>query len=518
MTNNTANDNTSANKRIARNSVYMSIRMVIVLFLSLYTTRAVLKLLGVEDYGVYNVVCGFVAMFGFLNTSMSNGIQRFFNYEFGKNGSSGANKVFCTAVIIQFILALIIIILVEGFGTWYLYHKMVIPSDRMHAATWVFHFSIISFVFLILQAPFSAAVMAHERLDFYAIVNVLDAVLKLLIVLAIPYAHSDNLIVYGVALAIVSVLNFVLYYTYCKRHFEEIKFRFLFDKTLFNSMLGFSGWNIFGSFSGVMKEQGINLVMNLFFGPVVNAARGVAGQVNGGLQGFVANLTIPVRPQVIQSYAQGNLKRTLSLTYSISKLSCGFLYLMALPISYEIDYILSIWLGDNIPSHANTFVIIVFFTSFLNNLNAAISGVVHATGRMRKYQLCTSLTAILSVPLAYLVLKVGFAPEWALLMVSFTMIIAQTVALLVLRTLIDFSISEYCRNVIFPLCIIILSTIWIPYIVTILMDEGILRLLVNLIVSSSAVCLAFYFLGLKGNEKEMVKAIIERVIHRIKKG
>ena len=384
----------SSNQRLAKNSVFLTIRMVIVLAISLYTTRAILKILGVEDYGVYSVVCGFATMFSFLNTSLSNGIQRFFNYEFGKNGEEGANKVYCTAVNIQIILAIIILILTESVGLWYLHHKMVIPEGRELAAEWIFQFSIISFLFVIMQAPYTAAVTAHERMDFYAIVSVLDVFLKLGIVLALPLFSSDKLILFGLLFALISVVNFCIYYFYCKKRFKEIKYHRIFDKELFKSMLGFSGWNIFGSLSGVMKETGINLVINFFFGPVVNAARGVANQVNGALQSFVTNITMPVRPQVIQSYAQGNMDRTMHLTYSISKLSCCFLLMMAIPLSFEIDYVLHLWLGDKVPEHAGVFTIFIFMSSIVNNLNSAISGVVHATGIMKDYQLWGSLISI----------------------------------------------------------------------------------------------------------------------------
>ena len=274
-----SNNNTS-NKRIAQNTLFLSIRMVIVLGINLFTTRIVLQALGVVDYGVYNVVCGFVAMFAFLNTSMSNGIQRFFNFEYGKNGVEGANKVFCTAVYIQAMLAIIIVVLVEPFGLWYLHNKMVIPADRMIAAQWIFQLAILTFVIGIMSSPFSASVTAHERMDFYALISIMDAVFKLAIAyVVLVVTRGDRLILYAVLQAGISVVNITIYY-FCKTRFKEIHFHFGLDKKMFKNMLGFSGWNIFGTFSKVMENQGLNLVLNFFFGPVVNAARGVAVQVN----------------------------------------------------------------------------------------------------------------------------------------------------------------------------------------------------------------------------------------------
>ena len=447
-------DNTSSNKRIAKNSIFLTIRMMIVLVVTFYTTRVLLRTLGVMDYGTYNVVCGFVVMFAFLTRSMSNAIQRFFNFEYGKNGVEGANRVYCTAVFIQFVLAVIIVVLTESFGLWYLHHKMVIPDDRMIAAEWIFQFSILSFVFAIMQAPYSAAVTAHERMDFFAIISVLDAFLKLGIVFILPYLRADQLIMYGFLRAGISVLNFLIFYVYCKRNFKEIKLHRYFDKKLFLSMLSFSGWNIFGSLSSVMKEQGINLVINFFFGPIVNAARGIASQVNGGLHGFVSNITTPVRPQVVQSYAKGNIGRTMNLTYSISKLSCCFLLMMALPVSLEIDYILQLWLGDNIPQHANTFVVIILFTSFISNLNSATSGVVHATGIMRDYQLWGGLINLSSVPLAYFLLKAYPQPELALLAVFVCSALSHFICLFVVKKLVGMSVWDYIKKIVLPIIVV----------------------------------------------------------------
>lgn len=501
-------DNSSSNKRIAKNSIFMAIRMVFVLGLTLYTTRVVLSILGVEDYGVYNVVCGFVSMFAFLNTSMSNGIQRFFNFELGKNGEEGANKVYITALLIQLILAIVIIALTESFGMWYLHNKMVIPSDRLFAAEWIFQFSILSFLFLIMQAPFNAAVMAHERMDFYAIVSVLDALLKLAIVYAIPFFPGDKLIVYGILFAFISVLNFFLYYIYCYRNFSEIRIHRFFDKSLFKSMLGFSGWNIFGSLSGVMKEQGINLVLNLFFGPVVNAARGVAHQVNGGLQSFVSNLTIPVRPQVVQSYAQGQTDRTMRLTYSISKLSCCCLFIVALPILVEIDYVLKIWLGNNIPEHTPVFILIVVLTSFLSNLNSAVSGVVHASGKMKWYQVIGGSLGILSVPVAYIVLHFGGTPESALWVVFGMMTIIQVASLLILKSIIEYSLIDYFKRVIIPIVAVISTSFWVPLIPHVIMSEGIVRFMIVCMVSITFIAVDIFFIGLNKSERNLVQQLV----------
>lgn len=503
--------NSSNNKRIAKNSIFMSIRMIIVLLITLYTTRVILKTLGVVDYGVYNVVCGFVSMFVFLNTSMSNGIQRFFNIELGKNDIGGAKRVFNTALAIQAVLALIIIILTESFGLWYLHNKMVIPEDRFIAAGWIFQFSIVSFLFVVMQAPYTAAVIAHERMDFFAIISVLDAVLKLGIAFALPYLPGDNLIVYGALFAGISIANFILYVAYTKKNFEEVRIKIGFQKELFLSMLSFSGWNLFGSFSGIMKEQGMNLVLNAFYGPVVNAARGVAAQVNSGLQSFVSNITIPVRPQIVQSYAQGNYNRTMNLTFSISKLSCYFLYVMALPVVLESEFVLKIWLGENIPKHTGAFMIIIIVASVFSNLNSAISNVVHATGKMKKYQTIMGCIGITTVPLAYLVIICGGAPEMALLTLLATGFVAQSISIFLLKELIYYSIYDYLKKVIIPIVIVYSVSCIIPYTISLMLDESPLRFICVVIMSLISTIISIFIFGINKDERAIVYKMIEKV-------
>lgn len=504
------------NKRIAKNSLFMSIRMVIVLLISLYTMRIVLKVLGVEDYGIYNVVCGFVSMFAMLNTSMSNGIQRFYNFEYGKNGEDGANRVYCLAFYIQLIIAFIVVVLVESIGLWYLYNKMVIPPDRLFAAGWIFQFSVLSLVFVILQAPYNAAIMAHERLDYFAFLGIVDAVLKLGIVFLLPYLPLDQLILYGLLTTSISAFNFALSYMYCKRKFKEIRLRFLFDKLMFRSMLGFSGWNLFGSFSSVMQEQGVNLVINFFFGPIVNAARGVANQINAGIESFVANITVPVRPQIVQSYAKGDSERMMRLMFSVSKLSCCFLLMMAIPVSIEIKYVLQLWLGDNIPIYAASFTIIILYSSLISNLNSATSNVVHATGKMKHYQFWGTIVKISCVPLSLLILKYHPNPNLALIVVMICRLLGHIVGLFIVRTLVNFSLKDYFLKVVVPILIIFVLSFPISYLPHMLIEEGFLRLTCVTIMSILSVLSTLYFIAFDKGEKRLVVNMVNAFIVKFK--
>ena len=500
------------NKRIAKNAVLLNIRMVFVLCLNLYTTRVTLRALGVEDFGIYNVVCGFVSMFTFLNTSMSNGIQRFFNFELGKRGVDGARKVYVTSLAVQMLLLFAVLLLAETLGLWYLHNKLVIPFERFVAAQWIFQFSIVSFMFIIMQVPYNAAIMAHERMNYYAFISVFDALLKLIIVFLIPFANVDKLILYGFLLTIISLLNLLLAYLYSRMQFEEVRLRPMFDKEMFKSMLFFSGWNVFGTFSGMMREQGLNMLLNFFFGSVVNAARGIAYQVSTGLQGFVANVSIAIRPQIVQSYAQGNINRTINLMHCLSKVSVSLLYIIGYPVLLEIDYVLSLWLGNDVPDYTASFVVIVVLISFLNNMNSAVSVVVHSTGEMRNYQLITSLITLLSLPIAYYVLKQGGSPK-SVFWISFAFTaLMQFASLCVLRNLLSFSLFRYFNQVILPFSYILISSFAIPLIPHHIMQYGGERFIVVSFLAIMTSSVSTYVLGLNKKEKLLINSIIAKHI------
>ena len=507
-------DTNNQNKRLAKNSLFLSIRMVIVLFIAFFTTRKILAVLGVSDFGVFSIVCGFISMFGFINTSMSNGIQRYWNFELSKHGILGACHVYNMSLIIQMLISIIVLLLIETLGVWYFNSKMVIPTERLFAASVIFQFAALSFVMIILQAPYTAAVMAHEDMDVYSIITVLDITLKLGIVFSIELFESDKLIIYGLLWMLVSIFDLLIYIIYCRCRYQEVRICIGFHRELFSSMLTFSGWNLFGSLSNSLKAQGVNLVMNLFGGPAVNAAFGVANQVNGGLMGLIQNLTIPVRPQVVKEYAIGNLHRVMRLTKSISKLSSYFYYVIAIPVIFEIDFILKIWLGENTPSYASGFVIIILITSFVGNLNAAISNVVHAIGDMKLYQSSLGILGLLSMPLSYIILKSGGGFYYALLSIFLTMTLSQILALIILKHLMPFSILNYAKSVIFPLVCVLLLSIIIPFLFNYFMDAGWIRFFIVVISSFISVVISTMLIGLDREEKEFVYTIVQKKIRR----
>ena len=500
----------SNNTLIAKNSLLLALRMVFVLAVSLYTTRVILDVLGASDYGIYNVVCGFVSMFAFLNTAMSNATQRFYNYELGKQSSQGIVSVFNASIRIQYIILFIIVLLVEVIGIWYINNKLVIPNERIFAARTIFQFSVMSMAFVILQVPYSAAIMAYERMNFFALVSFLDVILKLAIVLSIRYVPFDKLIFYGFMLVLVSLFNFILYFIYVRMNFKHLVYTSRPPFKLFYSMLAFSGWNTFGSFANIARAQGLNILLNFFWGPIVNAARAIAFQVEAALTSFVANINTAVRPQLIQSYSAGNSQRSIALMFSISKVTFVILYIMILPIIYEVDYILHIWLGADVPAHTASFIRVVLLITLVTNLNTPVSMVVHAVGEMKLYQVLTSIISLLTLPIAYVFLKLGFVPEVVFLISLLFESIKQLISILVLKNLVDFSIKDYIKDVIFRLIALVFITFYIPVIPILCFTQGFIRLVLVCGISGIIVLVLTYFITLNINEKLLVRNLISK--------
>lgn len=503
-----------SNSTIAKNTIFLSLRMLFVLFVSLYTSRVFLNVLGVEDFGINNVVCGFVALFSFLNTSLANGIQRFLNYEKEKRGDDGVNQVFNTSMMIQGGLAIIVFGLLETVGLWYVNTKMVIPMERLSAALWIYHFSALSAVVVILSAPYTAAVMAYERMNYFAFVGIADILLKLILALTLHLVNYDKLIFYGMALLAITILDFILYYAYSRSKFPCIRFSFRFSKDLFVRMMSFSGWGFLGTFACVAREQGLNMILNLFFGPVVNAARGIAYQVSSALQGFVSNISIAAKPQMVSSFAGGDSSRTVFLMYSMSKISYLVLLLMAIPICVDIQYILKIWLGDVVPEHTSSFVILIIMTNFMNNLNAPLSNVVYATGKMKAYELTFSSINLAIIPISYIALCCGCLPEAVFIVYFIMTVFVQIGCLVVLKNLVSISLMDYTKRIIIPLISCSLVVIPFPYLVSFYMQEGFARLVVITIVTVIIAMPAFYFIVLNNSEKSFVSSTLKRLMKK----
>lgn len=508
-------NNQSNNKKIAKNTFFLYGRMILVLFVSLYTTRVVLNVLGVVDYGIYNVVAGFVSMFTFLNTSMTNTIQRYYNFERGKGDVNKQKMVYNTAVQIQAVLAIVTFLLLEFIGVWFINNKMVIPVDRLEASMCIFQFSVISLVILIMQIPHTAAIVSNERMNYYAAVSIVDVVLKLLIVFLLPVIPFDKLIFYGVLSLIISVTDFFMYYIYSSRNFPEVTLCRCFDAILFKSMLSFSGWNVFSSIAYTVQGQGMNVLINSFFGPIVNAARGVAYQIQGAINGFSENIAVAFKPQLVESYASSNYVRTRNLMFSMSKLCYLMLFVLSLPVILERHYILTIWLDGVVPEHTINFVLLVLINMLIGCLNLPVSQTIQAVGVIRNYQLAKCIVIISILPIAYISLMMGGSPEYVFYAMIFTSIIAQPISLVLLHKVFDYSYKDYLRTVIMPcLKLTMLSPIF-PLILYFLIPESLIRFFITTITSLIGCSLIAYFFILEKTEKELLKGFVNNFLSKI---
>lgn len=499
-----------SNKRIAKNTIFLYIRMILVLFVSLVTTRIVLKALGIVDYGIYNVVAGFVSMFAFLNTSMSNGIQRFYNFRLGTKDESSITNVYNTALQIQGLLAIMLFILLETIGLWYMHTQMVIPVERMTAAMWVYQFSVISMIFVVLQIPYSAAIMAYERMDYFAYVSIFDVFAKLAIAYLLMSSTQDKLLLYGFLNLIVSLISFFFYYGYSKIQFKHLKIQFKYYKEYFKPMLLFSGWNVFGSFAYMIKGQGLNMLLNVFFGPIVNAARGVSNMIMSAIQGFQGNIVVAFRPQMVQSYSAGEYPRVKTLFYSLSKITYLMLAMISIPIIIELDYILSLWLGEVIPDYTKSFTILVLINMVISSLNTPVSQVVHATGKMKNYQIATSLVICMILPISWILLKMGCNPNSVYITSLFMTIVNQIVCTVYLKKIFPYSLLEYLKVVIYPCILFTLIVPIIPRLLALWLPSSFVRLLVVGIFSIMISCIVAYLVVLNKSEKELILNFINR--------
>lgn len=500
-----------SNRKILRNTLFLYIRMGVVMLITLYTTRALLSVLGVEDYGLYNVVCGFVAMFGFLNTSMTNGVQRFYNYELGKCNSNGISVIYTHSVVIQMILALVILVLIETVGLWYVNNKMVIPDGRLYAAHWIFQFSMISLFCLIITVPYSSAIMAYEKMDYYAVISILDAVLKLVIVLLIPYITYDRLIWYAGLISFISIVNFLLNYIYCRRCFQDVKIVKCLNKETFVSMLSFSGWNVFGSFAHMFRNQGVNLVLNFFWGTITNAAYAIAGQVSSAVEGLTQNLLIAVRPQMIKRYAAGEEDYLVRMTYSISKLTFYLVMIFAIPLVIEMSTVLDVWLGKgHYPADTVIFCQLSILMTLFNSFASPISIVVHATGEMKKFQIVCSIVILSIVPIAYVAARLGASAPIVLVLSIVVVVITQFVRLVLIRELVNFSIRLYIVRVCWPTIRVFAIVLGLTASLHLLLPNTIFC---SFIVMFSSVCftgLFIFLFGLDKKERSLFLSFVKR--------
>lgn len=491
------------NIRIAKNTLLLYFRMLLIMAVTLYTSRVVLATLGVEDFGIYNVIGGVVAMFAVISGSLSSAISRFITYELGKGNKERLKVIFSSSIVIQICLAISICILAEIGGVWFLNSKMNIPIARMEAANWVLQCSILTFMINLISVPYNAAIIAHERMKAFAYVSILEAILKLAIAFMLCVSSSDKLKTYAILLVIVAVIIRLIYGYYCKKHFEECEFHFIYDRSVLKEIGGFAGWNFIGSASSILRDQGGNIVINLFCGPAVNAARGIATQVQNAVYGFITNFMTALNPQITKNYAIGNRDYLMFLLYQGSRFSFYLLLLLSLPILLNTHYILSLWL-TTVPEHAINFVRLVLFFSLSESVSQPLITVQNATGKIRNYQIVVGGLQMLNLPISYLLLRFGYAPESVLIVAVLISQCCLMARLYMLHFSIKLSARKFIKNVYLnAACVSVIAGIF-PILVLTFSNNCFIMFLAHCAFTAICTLLSILFIGCNNKERTMI--------------
>lgn len=507
-------NNIGNNKRIAKNTFFLYLRTLLVMTVSLYTSRVVLDVLGVDDYGLYNVVGGFVSMFSVLSGTLTVASQRFIAYELGKEKNE-IKKVFSTTITIHLLLAFIIFILLESLGMWFINNKMNIPTERLIAANWVFQCSIITFCINIISIPYNAAIVAYEKMSAFAYISIFEVFCKLGCIYILYYIIYDSLIVYAIFMMLVAIVLRLIYGYYCKKNFDQCRYNLTFDKPTFLQMLNFCGWNFIGSSAAILNGQGINILTNVFFGVTLNAARGIATQVETAVNSFVQNFMMAMNPQITKSYAAEEYNHVNLMIIFGTKYAFYLLWLFALPIWLNPDYILHLWLKE-VPSYGALFVQLALIYQLCQNLSQCLYTAMLATGKIKKYQIIVGGLSILAFPTAYFFFKIGLTGEWGYWAMIIFSIVCLFARLILLKDMIpQFNPLQYIKNVLLPIVTsiipVLLIVLYVHYYIT---ETSSLSFILESIGSMFLSFISFWFIGLTRVERKKVMGLIEHKIFK----
>lgn len=504
-------DTTSNNKRIAKNTIMLYIRMFISMVVGLYTSRVVLATLGVEDYGIYGVVGGVVGMMGFLNASMSGATSRFLTFELGKGDKERLAKTFSSALIVHIAIAIIVFILAETVGLWFLCNKLNIPEGRMEAAHWVYQFSILATMLSITQVPYNATIIAHEKMDVYAYMEILNVSLKLLIVYLLCIGNFDKLILYASLMLAVSILIMMVYRIYAIRHFPEAHFHWIWDKTYLRPLLSFSGWDLYGNACVIARQQGTNFLINIFYGVVYNAASGIATTVQGTISGLAFNIILAFRPQIIKQYAKGNVEDMSKLVGNAVCFTTILFGCMSIPLILETHYIMKAWLGV-IPEKSEIFCQILLIASFLGLLNNIWNTCIHATGKIKEISIFSGTFFLISLPIIYVVFQFKAPVESAYLVFILSIVFVNVSNLLIIKKKIpklklNFVFLNYIKVI-----IVLMASYYITSLFKAQMQETFIRLLVNCFICWIIIFASSFIFILNKKQK---KSIISKICPKL---
>lgn len=499
-------------KRMAKNAAMLYFRMLLTMAVTLYTSRVVLQTLGVDDFGIYSVVAGFVTMLGFLNSAMSSATQRFLAFELGKEGQKDVRGIFSMSMNIHILIAFVVLLLGETIGLWFVQNKMTIPADRLDAATWVFHLALLSFMVTIVSVPYNALIIAHERMSVFAWVSIIDVTLKLIIVFMLGLLGMDKLILYGLLSLAVVFIVFMIYRGYCKVKFTDAGFRFYWDQKLFKIMLSYTGWNLWGNIAAVMSGQGVNVMLNIFFGPTVNAARAIAMQISAALNSFVQNLQVAVNPQIIKSYAAQDMAYMHRLVCYGAKYNFFVLLLLSLPVLNNTELILSVWLGD-VPQDTVIFTKLIICTILIDSLSPSLMTAAQATGRIKLYQFVVGGILLINVPVSYIVLKMGGAAHTVFYVAIGLSVLALIARVYLISSLVNMMKRKYLLDSLLPVFLVLITVFITGNFLFIKLDSVFLDFVVSVFFSIALVLVSILLVGLKKSER----AFISKLFFKMKK-
>lgn len=504
----------SDNERIAKNTLLLYFRMLFMMAVNLYASRVILNTLGITDYGINNVVGGVITMLGFLTSSLGGASSRYITYDLGKGDMTVMKKTFGNVLSIHFILAVIVLLVGETLGLWFMSTQLQIPPEREAAAMWVYQFSIFSSVLAMVSVPYNATIIAHEKMSAFAYISIADALLKLLIVYLLVLIPYDKLIVYAILFFCVQAFDRIVYGIYCSRHFEETRTRPKYDRKQFKEIFVFAGWTMNGNLAVIGYTQGLNILLNIFFGPAVNAARGIAVQVQSVCQQFCGNFQIALNPQLTKSYAQGNLENMHRLLVRSSKFSFYILLLVVLPLMFEAELVLKVWLGI-VPEHTVNFLRLMLVVGLLYTLSNPIKVSVHATGRLKKFQIIEGTMLLLIVPIAYFLLKyLNVLPECVFVVHIIVELLTQYARIRIVLPMIGMQLTTYFKQVIIPVSMTAVLTPIIPFVVFIQQSDRWIQFFTTCTVCTLCTFTISYVFGCTAPERRF---LIEKVSSAIRK-
>lgn len=502
----------SSNKRIVKNTVFLYIRMLVMMLITLYTSRVVLRDLGVNDFGIYNVVGGIIVVFSFLSGPLTTACQRFINYEMGKSNYEGVKRVFSSSMVALFILLLVVVFLGETIGLWFLNYKMNIPEGRIDAANWVYQISILTFIVNSLSIPYNAIIIAHEKMSAFAYIGILEAALKFCVAVSLKYSVFDRLVYYAVLLMIVSLVIRLVYGGYCVRHFEESRFNVgCVNKKDLKGLFDFSKWTILGGVRLVLHTQGISIIVNMFFGVAVNAAQGIANQVNSVVFQFVHNFLIAMSPQIVQSYSAGNMDRMHFLVKNGCKLAVFMVAIMIIPLIIETEMVLSLWLAK-IPDYAVMFVRMVLVITLIESFATVLQVANNATGNIKYYQMSLALVGLLHLPLTWFFFKLGCNVYYSMYVYVFLAIVLQLIRVGFVSKGVGIHFVEFFRSVILRGGTFVLVAFLMPLLLRFYMEDGALRFFIVCVVSFVWTCLTFFLLAIDSLERKTIISYLRKKI------